>query len=191
MSTESLDHAIILQQFQKEIFASIQHKYKQGHSYKRDPREAKFRISQLPYCSRKLVFSNLLGWDADSYMQEAAESGTMIHEIMQSALRENPNFKVLDPADLKIEDEVEFPFNSILIKGHIDILLTVFMGKLLIIDIKTINGIENYDRLKPKNHFEQRIENRNKKTFHKKQKNHLPSHLAKISKKTEKLSRKY
>lgn len=108
-----------------------------SHNYRPDPFKAEFRASQTPYCSRNLVFSNVLdfrskskGIDTLSSFKEKADSGTLIHHIKQSLLAKS-SLSVVNESEMKIVTK------DIAIFGHMDIMLLDYGDYLICIDIKT------------------------------------------------------
>ncbi len=133
----------------QQMFQALQDFYFQGYDYKVDPRERKFRCSQLGKSSRKLIFTNLLGWESGSYMDTASKGGTVIHAVIQHGL--DGKFTILTNTDLKIEDTVSKSYHLTIndkeelfdVKGHVDLLvLEDEDGHIWVIDIKTTDNLD-------------------------------------------------
>lgn len=112
-----------------------------SHNYKPDPFKDEFRASQLPYCSKKLVFNNILSSkteneakldDKSIYIIRAImNSGTLVHHIIQT---------LLDVSKLSVvnEGEMEIKIENITIFGHMDIVVLQFEPNYIVcVDIKT------------------------------------------------------
>ncbi len=112
-----------------------------SHDYKPDPFNDEFRASQLPYCSRKLVISNVLGSKSDSEAKmddsivfdgrAIMNSGTLVHHIHQSLL-------AISKLSVVNEEQMKLVSSGITIYGHMDIVVLQFEPNYIVcIDIKT------------------------------------------------------
>lgn len=71
-----------------KYFANALAKSYEGHTYTKDPREGKFRISGIVSpCEIKIVFDNLLSYEPDKYLRS----------IDRSTNNQPDVFKILDP----------------------------------------------------------------------------------------------
>lgn len=141
---DAIDKVAKKEKLKQEMFQALKDYYFQGHDYKVDPRKRKFRCSQLGKSSRKLVFTNILGWDSGQYMNIATKGGTVIHTVIQNGL--GGKFTILTNTDLKIEDTVSksYMINDEIfdVKGHVDLLVMEFDGVIWVIDIKTTDNLQ-------------------------------------------------
>ena len=138
------------EKLKQKMFQALMDHYFKGLDYTVDPRERKFRCSQLGKCSRRLFFTNLLGWETGNYMTTASKGGTVIHVVYEQGLEKK--FKLLTKTDLKVESTVNKSYLLDIdgkeelfdVKGHVDLLvLEDEDGTIWVIDIKTTDNLEN------------------------------------------------
>lgn len=106
--------------------------------YRPDPFKREFRASQAPYCSRKLVFKNILDWDESPTLIDKANGGTLIHHIKQSLLAKS-SLNVINEEEMKVKER------EIKVSGHMDIIVLDFGECLVCIDIKTTDSFSYLD----------------------------------------------
>ncbi|MFW9915707.1 MAG: PD-(D/E)XK nuclease family protein [Candidatus Thorarchaeota archaeon] len=106
-----------------------------SHDYSPDPRKGHFRASNLPYCSRKLVFQHFLRWDypRESPIMLARNAGIAIHKFLQGLMDSDP---------IQIEEKVEIELEGLKLMGHADLIILDLDRYYVLLDIKTTDNSE-------------------------------------------------
>lgn len=106
-----------------------------SHDYSPDPRKGHFRASNLPYCSRKMIFRYFLGWDypKESPIMLARNAGIAIHKFLQGLMNSD---------QIQIEEKIEIEIEGLTLAGHADLIILDLDRYYVLLDIKTTDNIE-------------------------------------------------